>query len=175
MTLEEAYYFSQIIAGVAILASLGAVFFQLRQVNRQSRQANDIARSELTLNSFIQTGALHYSFVDDPEKADFMFRAMFGEAPLNDSEKLRFGNLMGYAVGGFEAAFMLRQRGLIEPAAYDRNEGLMKLYFQTRRVRKWWRTRREFNYDPEIRAIIDAMSDSFETAPSPAQPPRAPA
>ena len=48
MTLEELYYISQIVAVVAILASLAAVYWQVRQ-------ANMIARAELTHSTFLQS------------------------------------------------------------------------------------------------------------------------
>jgi hypothetical protein len=46
------------------------------------------------------------------------------------------------------------------------------MYLQSRRVRKWWRIRREYKYDPRFRALIDAMADEFETAEHPQPEPR---
>ena len=129
-------------------------------------------RADLTLNMWMQAGAAHYSFVDSPEKADFMHRALNDGGSLTDPEKLRFANLLGYAIGAHEAAFMLHNRSLVEPAAYDRSEGLSRMYLQSRRVRKWWRIRREYKYDPRFRALIDAMADEFENVEHPEREPR---
>jgi hypothetical protein len=41
------------------------------------------------------------------------------------------------------------------------------MYLQSRRVRKWWRIRREYKYDPRFRAVIDAMANEFESILSP--------
>jgi hypothetical protein len=38
------------------------------------------------------------------------------------------------------------------------------MYLQSRRVRKWWRIRREYRYDPRFRAMLDAMANEFEAA-----------
>lgn len=157
MTLENIYYVGQTVAVVVIVATLLALFYQ-------GYQTNKIARAELTLSLWMQTGAAHYAFMDAPEKADFMHRAMMGSAALTEPEKFRFANLLGFAIGAHEAAFMLRQRGLVEEAAYQRNEGLCRLYLQSPRVRKWWRQRREYNYDPRFRAIIDGIANEYETA-----------
>lgn len=157
MTLEEIYYIGQTVAVVVIVATLVAILYQ-------GWQTNKIARAELTLAMWMQAGGAHYSFVDSPEKAEFMHRALAGSAPLSEPEKIRFGNLLGYAVGAHEAAFMLRARGLIERLAYDRNEGLSRLYLQSPRVRKWWRTRREAKYDPQFRSMIDKIADEFDAA-----------
>ncbi|HNR76807.1 MAG TPA: hypothetical protein PKM48_06730 [Parvularculaceae bacterium] len=158
MTLESIYYIGQTIAVVVIVLTLFAILYQGWQTNR-------IARSDMTRATWIEAGQTHYSLVDSPEKADFMQRALFGEAPLTDAEKLRFGNLMGLAIGAHEGAYMLRRRGFMEEAAYRRGEGITRLYMQSPRVRKWWRTRREFSYDPEFKALIDRIAGEFEPAP----------
>ncbi|MEZ5997797.1 MAG: hypothetical protein R3B98_03780 [Hyphomonas sp.] len=160
MTIETVYYVSQILAVVVIIGSLIAILFQ-------AKQTNTVARANLTLASVLQTGATHYSFMDSPEKADFMYRALFGNEPLTSAEKIRFGNLMGYAIGMHEAAYLLRQRGLIEDAAYDRSEGLSRLYLQSARVRKWWQTRRDYSYDAAFRTIIDDIAAEYATAAEP--------
>lgn len=161
MTLENIYYIGQTIAVVIIILTLLAILWQ-------GWQTNSIARSEMTLSSWTQSGQTHYSLVDSPEKADFMQRALFGGAALTEAEKLRFGNLMGLAIGTHEGAYMLLQRGLIEQAAYRRSEGVTRLYMQSPRVRKWWRSRREYSYDPKFRALIDAIGSEFEIAARPA-------
>lgn len=157
MTLENIYYLGQTIAVVVILATLVAILYQ-------GYQTNKIARADLTLNMWMHAGGAHYSFVDSPEKADFMHRALNDGGSLTEPEKLRFANLLGYAIGAHEAAFMLNTRNLVEAAAYDRSEGLSHMYLQSPRVRKWWRRRREYKYDPRFRDMIDAMAKEFEAA-----------
>jgi hypothetical protein len=164
MTLEEIYYIGQTIAVVAIVASLVAILYQGWQTNR-------IVRSQMTLANWMQAGETHYSLVDSPEKADFMRRAMFGAAALTEAEKLRFGNLMGLAIGTHEGACLLMRRGLFEHAAYRGSEGITRLYMQSPRVRKWWRTRRDFGYDPDFRAIVDKIAEEFEKPAAPAGAP----
>lgn len=164
MTLENIYYIGQTIAVIVIVLTLFAILWQGWQTNR-------IARSDMTRSSWIETGQTHYSLVDSPEKADFMQRALFGEAALTEAEKLRFGNLMGLAIGTHEGAYMLRERGLIEQAAYRRSEGITRLYMQSPRVRKWWRSRREYSYDTKFRALIDKLAEEFEKPAAPAGAP----
>ncbi|MEX0646011.1 MAG: hypothetical protein WD076_11920 [Parvularculaceae bacterium] len=157
MTLENIYYIGQTVAVVVIVATLIAILFQ-------GYQTNKIARAEMTLSSWMQSGMTHYSLVDTPEKADFMQRALFGGEPLTNAEKLRFGNLMGLAIGMHEGGYQLLQRGFIEQSAYKRSEGITRLYMQSPRVRKWWRTRRDYGYDPRFRAVIDAIAADYEAA-----------
>jgi hypothetical protein len=161
MTLENIYYIGQTVAVVVIVATLFAILYRGWRTNR-------IARSEMTLSSWIESGQTHYALVDSPEKADFMQRAMFDDASLTDAEKLRSGNLMGLAIGMHEGAYMLMKRGLIERAAYRRSEGIARHYKQSPRVRKWWRTRREYSCDPKFRAVVDNLAEEFEKPAAPA-------
>lgn len=155
MTLENIYYVGQTVAVVVIVATLFAILYQ-------GYQTNKIARAELTSSTWWQTGQANYSLVDSPEKAEFMYKVLSAEAPLTEADKIRFGNLMGFVIGAHEGAYMLRKRELMEEAAYHRLEGITRLYLQSRRVRAWWRRRREYNYHPEFRALIDAMCEEFE-------------
>lgn len=163
MTLEDLYYVGQTVAVVVIVLTLFAILYQ-------GWQTNKIARADLTMNLWVSAGAANYSLMDSPEKAEFMQRALFTDAPLSDAEKIRFANLMGFALGMHEGAFMLANRQLIEPAAIARTEGLMRLYFQSPRVRKWWRARRDYGYDPKFRVLIDKIAEEFDwpAAPTPA-------
>lgn len=163
MTLEEIYYVGQTIAVVVIVLTLIALLWQGRQTNR-------IARADLTLGLWVNAGAANYALMDSPEKAEFMQRALFTDEALTEAEKVRFGNLMGYAVGMHEGALMLSGRGLLEPAVMARTEGLMRLYFRSPRVRKWWKTRRDFGYDPAFRSIMDKIAAEFDAADAAALP-----
>jgi len=167
MSLENIYYIGQTVAVIVIMLTLFALLYQ-------GYQTNKIARADLTLNVWWQTGLAHATLVDTPEKADFMHRALYGDEALTESEKIRFGNLLGLAIGTHEAAFNLRMRGLVEPTAYARIEGISRHYLHSRRVRKWWRIRREYRYDPRFRAIIDAMAEELESAQSGAPQPQEP-
>lgn len=155
MTFEDIYYVSQIVAVIVIVATLVAILVQAHQTNK-------IARAELTLSMWMQTGMMHYSLYDTPEKAEFMHRAMYGAAPLKEGEADRLYTALGMAVGTHEAAFNLRQRGLVEAVAYDRNAGTTRLYFQSPRVRKWWRRARDVGMDPQFRQIVDAIASDTE-------------
>jgi len=160
MTLETLYYWSQIVAVVAIVATLVAILMQAHQTNK-------IARAELTLSMWLQTGTMYWSLYDNPEKADFMERALNGQGPLTEAEKARLGSALGIVIGTTEAAFRLRARGLVEAAAYDRNLNTLIIYLKSRRVRKWWRNSRNSEFDPAFRDIVDrhvATIDAAEAA-----------
>lgn len=157
MTLESIYYVGQTVAVVVIVATLFAILYQ-------GYQTNKIARAQLTNTVWMTTGSMHASLMDTAEKADFMFRALLGDDALTGAEKIRFGNLLGMAVGTHEAAFMLKRRGFVEESAYIRIAAITQLYFESPRVRQWWRVRSNYGYDAEFRALIDSLSERLEAA-----------
>ena len=102
MTLENIYYLGQTIAVVVIVATLVAILYQ-------GYQTNKIARADLTLNMWMQAGAAHYSFVDSPEKADFMHRA------LNDGGSLTEPENCGSPIFSAMRSAPMRRRSCCEP------------------------------------------------------------
>ncbi|HBK92022.1 MAG TPA: hypothetical protein DDZ68_10165 [Parvularcula sp.] len=150
MSLETLYLFSQIGAAIVIIATLFAILFQ-------GWQSNKIARADLTLDSWVQTGQMQYAFVDSPEKVEFLHRALFRDAPLTDAEETRFAFICQSSVGLHYAAFNLRVRGLIEESAYQRIALITRWYFSSPRVRVWWRKARARGYSPDFAAYIDTF------------------
>ena len=157
MTLETIYFVSQIGAVIVIIASLFALLYQ-------GWQSNKIARADLTLNSWVQTGQMQYAFVDAPEKADFLQRAFFSDAPLTDAEEIRFAFICQSSVGMHYAAFNLRVRGLVEESAYQRIALITRWYFSSPRVREWWRRARARGYSADFRGFIDTLAAEAERA-----------
>ena len=103
MTLEALSYISQIASAVVIVASLAAVYWQMRQTNM-------IARAELTLNAHLQNGMIHRELADTPEKAELMVRLLSQTTPLTPAEIVQIKNIVGIAIGAHEALFTLRIR-----------------------------------------------------------------
>lgn len=161
MSLETLYLVSQIVAAIVIIATLVAILWQ-------GRQTNQIARADLTLSSWMQTGQMQYAQIDTPEKIEFLHRALFGAAPLTEPEKLRFAYICECTVGMYYASFNLRSRKLVEGSAYERLGGIVRWHFSSPRARKWWRGVRSQGFSKEFRQSIDAMIEAIEapaTAP----------
>lgn len=107
MTLETLYFFSQIVAVIVIVATLIAILYQ-------GHQTNKIARADLTLSMWMQTGQMQTALFDTVERANFMHRALYVATPLTDAEKNQLNTCLSLAIGTHEAAFNLRRRNLVE-------------------------------------------------------------
>jgi hypothetical protein len=163
MTLEAAYYLAQIFGVLVIIASLGAVYWQVRQTNK-------IARATLTQSTWLQTGQMQVGLYDTPAKAELMHRALTGAGPLSESERWAMFAFLGVALGTHETAFNLRKRGLIEESAYRSAEWHTRSYLRSTIVRKWWARTRHAGKDPDYVALIDHMIaeiDAGQSRPSP--------
>lgn len=163
MTLESIYYIGQTIAVVVIVATLFAILWQ-------ARQANKVARADLSLTMWLQMGAMHNSVVDTPEKGDLFARAFSDADPLTDGEKMRLSFNLSMLVGTHEAAFNLRSRGLIEAAVYERSEATTRTYMSFAIMRRWWKRNRNNGYSAEFRRSIDAMVEKTESTSAQSEP-----
>ena len=150
MTLEQLSSIGQLIAAVAVIFSLAAVYLQVRQTNR-------IARVELTHSVWLQGGQMNLSLYDTPEKAELMHRALYGTGPLSGAEKLRMRSVISIALGIGEAAFTLRKRGLIEGGTYKSFEATTQAYLRTAIVQQWWAESRSQGKDPAYVALLDGF------------------
>ncbi|MEZ5920793.1 MAG: hypothetical protein R3C60_05520 [Parvularculaceae bacterium] len=155
MTLEHIYYIGQTIAVIVIVATLIAILWQ-------GFQTNKIARADLTLSVWMQTGAMNQSLVDSEDKAAFITRLFDPNVRLSPEDKTRVTFQMHTQIGVYQAAHNLRGRGLIEQSAYDLIGSGVRGFLLSPVARKWWRSHRGHGYDKAFCEIIDAMIVEIE-------------
>ena len=152
MTLENIYYIGQTIAVVAILASLGAIWIQLRH-------ANKLAKLETTRAIWMDAGERTLSHADDAEKANFLQKALFEEQALTAAEKTRLYLVMSSMFTTFENGFTMHRSGMMDERFWPRMRDSMRDYLAPERGQRWWEIakKRTFGGDPEFCAEVDAL------------------
>ena len=106
MTLEELYYISQIVAVVAIIGSLVAIYYQQSQTNK-------IARAQISQDvSANYLGTLRE--IMDPELAAIFRKVMFEPAPLSPVEATQILVYFNLAASSFRDAFNAERDGLVD-------------------------------------------------------------
>lgn len=106
MSLEEAYYISQIVAVVAIIGSLIAIYFQ-------QRQTNTIARAQISQDVSVNyQGTLRELMT--PELALIFRKVMFEPAPLSPVEATQILIYFNLAASSFRDAFHAERDGLVD-------------------------------------------------------------
>ena len=150
MTLETIYYIGQSVSVIVIIATLLALFYQVRQ-------ANQIARSQLSHGQLLSGhGLLGPTIATNPEYAEFLVRVLEGDAPLNPADRLRFLNYMHSLVIIFGSAQTLKSKSLIEAQMFQDTASALTWWFSFDRSRKWWRSARSV-YRDDVRVAIDAL------------------
>ncbi len=155
MSLENIYYISQVVAVLIVIASLIAILYQ-------SRQANKIAKAELTAEIWFKNGEFYASLYDSPEKAEFMHRGATSFATMTDAEKGRYFQNMGNAIYYQAGAFNLHKRGLMEDVAYTALESNVRRALEIAAVRRLWKISRKSGLDPEFVALLDGIVTEIE-------------
>ncbi len=161
MTLEEVYFIGQTIAVVAILGSLGGIWFQMRQTNT-------LAREETSRTNLITFVTEQQRLFATPDDAAFMHKAMYTDQPLSPDEKARFSFTMALMFGLFEVAENTNQSGLFRDIDHERATDTIRLvYLISPRVRKWWASARmAYARNAEFLALVDSLVAEVEGATS---------
>ena len=152
MTLENIYYIGQTVAVALILASLGAILFQMRQ-------ANKLAKLESSRAIWLDASERVYSHADDSERAAFLQKALFDGVELTDSEKTRLYLLLSSMFTTFENGFTMHRSGMMDERFWPRMRDSMRDYISPPRGRRWWALakKRTFGGDPEFCAEVETL------------------
>jgi type II secretory pathway pseudopilin PulG len=111
MTLEELYYISQIIAVIAIIGSLVAIYFQQAQTNK-------IARAQITQNASASfQGAMRELMT--PELAPIFRKVMFERAPLTPVETTQILVYFNLTLTSVRDAFLAVRADLFDQRLLD--------------------------------------------------------
>jgi hypothetical protein len=149
MTLEDLYYISQIIAVIAIIGSLVAIYFQQSQTNK-------IARAQISKDI-----TANYSDtlreIMDPGLALIFRKVMFDRAPLSPVESTQILVYFNLTIAALRDGFHAERDGLIDAR-------LMKAllhnicWYLTAPLfaSEWRRTQRIGIYGSEFCAYVDA-------------------
>ena len=131
MTLEEIYYIGQTIAVVAILASLGAIWFQ-------QRQANQIARTQnLSLvSNYLETLR---AFMENEDLAEIFRKVMFEDAPLSANETTRIMFYFNLLLSTHRDIWTAHVAGLAEQRWFDETAANTAWYLSKRTFLNEWR------------------------------------
>jgi hypothetical protein len=148
MSLEELYYVSQIIASVAVLASLIYLALQTRQTARNQQAAIAQARTESVVSVNLA--------LSNPDTARMFARGVGVADDLSPSELQQFLSVFNAVMSNVENAFLQHKSGLLTDAAYETPKQGARLVMAQKGFRAAWRLRREF-YSSEFRAYIDGV------------------
>ena len=151
MTLEEVFYFAQIIASVGVIASLGFIAVQIR--------ANTAALQRDEHNSTMaQWTVIRMAIAQHRDIAELMTAGLSGAIALDAADQLRLEQILGeYAWASFHI-WDRTQRGVFPQGTFEATGGaLLAGVLKTVRGEAWWRTAKHVGFYPGFVADVDAV------------------
>ena len=160
MSLEQVFFLSQIVASVAVVASL--IF-----VGRQVRE-NTLAIQRNEHNSTMeQWTVIRQAIARHRDIAELMSAGLAGRRKLDAADQLRLDQML-QEVGW--AAFHIwdrTRRGIFPKGTFEATGGSMfAALLRTPRGEDWWREARTAGFLPEFAADVDALLARPHPAPS---------
>lgn len=149
MTLETIYYAGQTVAVLIIILTLIALLYQQRQANKIARNELSIA---LTSNSYTMLNPVTI----DPEVSEFFVRVNTKGHKLTEAERLRYANFMHGMIVFLRGSVTLAEAKLSEPYMMEEAKTAVQFFMNYPRSRRWWRASRSF-YGAGVQSIVDEM------------------
>lgn len=157
MTLEELYYVSQVIASVAVIASLVYLALQTRQAARSTRAAMHENRATTVLR--------HIDKISDAEFNPIWIRGNRGAADMSDADISRYVTQVSGMIIVWEERFREKKEGMLDESRWASSELTIAAMTRSpgfRAVVALLRPR----LDPDFGALMDKHADLGRAAPA---------
>ena len=157
MTLEEIYYASQIIAAVAVIASIVYLALQTRQAGRSSRAVMHENRAATVLR--------HIDKITDTEFHPIWVKGNSAATDMTDAEIGRYVNQVGGMIIIWEERFREKREGMLDASRWASSEHTISTMTKAPGFRAVVATMRP-RLDPDFGALMDKHVALGRAAPS---------
>lgn len=154
MTLETAYYLSQIVAVIAIFASLIFVGVQVRQNTRATRAASHNAVSD-SLND------INRMFAENADLTKIWLAGMADRKALTDEERWRFDSTARAYMHVCETMYIQAGLGAGDKSVLHAEEEGIRQAFASPGMRAWW-AENPYGFCPEFRTYVAKLARAAE-------------
>jgi hypothetical protein len=163
MSLSDLASLGSFVSGLAVLASLVFLYFQVRQATQQLRHAEkyqraQISHSRTTRGIDIQTSSMA------PGLAEAVLKARGGKAELSEMELYLFTAYQNALFVHWEDTFYQRADGLMNDGAYETATNLMRAALTNAANRAAWR-RSNVAFAADFRRMINGLYAETSVSP----------
>lgn len=159
MSLESIYYVGQTVAVVAILASLAAIWFQMRQSQKMARAA---AQRELLLRVSEWTR----EFININADGDDLTRGLVEYETSNAASQNQVNKALSEFVFICESALNMHRDGFFSDGTWAGIEGATLALIRTPGGSQWWRYGQTFIGPEIVEHLQERLKDLDENFPS---------
>jgi len=145
---------AEIVGGIAVIASLIYVGFQIRQNTR-------ISQGIAIQNTFTSTQVIYSWFADNPELADLFCRFQQGEN-LTVPEATRMFNILLGQIEQYEVYFVLHNLRMMDDATFHSFFKKISTVLGTLPARQWFNDNRTF-FKRDFVEFVNSMLDENPT------------
>jgi hypothetical protein len=165
MSLSDLAALGSFVSGLAVLVSLVFLYFQLRQLAAQVRQAEKNQRA-LIQQARASRLSDHMDRIADPGVADAYRKGRWGDADLTITELYQFRVLFLSSLYGLEDSFFQHEQGLLEDAPFQSTVATFRAAFARPGTRVAWAMQRRF-HEAGFQRFVDQMISEvqLETRP----------
>ncbi|GLQ21739.1 hypothetical protein ACFFUB_09050 [Algimonas porphyrae] len=155
MTLETLYYSSQIIAVVAILASLIAIYFQ-------QRQNHALARAEHEREALLRWETVYDVITRDPEALKSVRICLQDYEDATSQQQAWFGYFMHIFINITENVVFMQKDKLAHDESLDDAKALIRPLLAAPGGRQYW-DRARLSYGVNVRRVLDdALREPYD-------------
>jgi hypothetical protein len=157
MSLNDVYLISQIIAAIALVASLLFVGLQVRQANRMMREAAIRNHAE-------KLQSVSRAMFEVPIMAPLLDKAIGGLDALTPVERMQFVNMISWVLRIFEELHRQYEAGEIDKAQWAANSRVWARTVKSPGPRAVYELRRD-NHAPKFQAYLDDLLTRIDDKP----------
>ena len=159
MTLEHAFFASQIIAAIALVVSLIFVGLEIRE--------NTLALQRGEHNSTMeQWTVIRMAMVKNADVAVLMASGLEGNRPLDRSDQLRLEQMLAEIAWAAFHIWDRTQRGIFPQGTFEFTGGAYLCgILATRGGGDWWSKAKKFAFVPDFVADVDKQLNKGSTMP----------
>ena len=155
MSLSQLAEIGSFISGVAILASLIFLFFQLRQINQQVKQAEKNQQSAIRQGRATRTVDIVLTGTE-PSLADAFVKGTFGDEDISQTQLSQFSAVCRATFINSEDTFYQHKEGLLDEAGFFGFVAGMKGTLRYPGFRAQWKSARR-NHGTEFVEFMDKL------------------
>ena len=151
MSFEQISYLAQIVASVAVVASLIFVAFQIKQ-NTAALQRNEHN------STMAQWTVIRMGIAGNRDLAELMTAGLQGERAMDVADQLRLEQLLAEHAWAAFHIWDRTQRGIFPKGTFQATGGaLLCGLLRTAAGGTWWRSAKHVGFVPAFVAAVDAM------------------
>ena len=155
MSLSELAALGSFFSGLGVLVSLVFLYFQLRQIGAQVKQAEKNQRAMMNQGALAGTRDIIRAFAE-PQASALMSRVTAGERDFTAPELYQLSMLLRQSLIGMQDALFQHREGLIDDGTLENTSRVNRSLLAQPVFRTIWQQSRE-SYAPEVAARADKL------------------